>query len=132
MGHLGICRVGNFGWMYDRVVGLLDGSSVERLESVSTQNSESWTVDASKKSCSPRHPGQLALQDICEALQVKSSRMTSKSKSPGSLVKCPGHLALGVLDCGRLQEAIQSRTSRKTCSHKCPRSLASKIIQEDL
>ena len=78
MGHVGSGRGGNFGWMYDRVVGLSDGSSGERLESVSTQNSESWTVDASKKSCSPGHPGQLALQDIRKALQVKSSRKTSK------------------------------------------------------
>ena len=76
MGHVGLGRVGNFGWMYDRVVGLSDGSSGERLESVSTQNSESWTVDASKKSCSPRHPGQLAVECVFKALQAKSSRKT--------------------------------------------------------
>ena len=78
MGHVGPGRVGNFGWMYDRVVGLPDGSSGERLESVSTQNSESWTVDASKKSCSPRHPGQLALGRVFKALQAISSRKTSE------------------------------------------------------
>ena len=96
---------------------------------------KSWEVSWTPSTRSPglwTPPGSHAVQDILDNLHSKTSTKPCKSNRPGSLVKCPGHLALGVLDCGRLQEAIQSRTSRKTCSHKCPRSLASESVQEDL